>query len=45
VRTRYTLDRPPADWAFSSGFINAEMISEQLPKVDEPGTPFVMMCG
>jgi len=27
----YTLDRPPAGWKFSSGFITEEMISEHLP--------------
>ena len=27
----YTLDRPPADWGYSSGFISAEMIAAHLP--------------
>ncbi|EOD13334.1 NADH-cytochrome B5 reductase [Emiliania huxleyi CCMP1516] len=30
-RVHYTLDRPPAGWKFSSGFITEEMISEHLP--------------
>ena len=27
----YTLDRPPPSWAYSSGFINEDMIKEHLP--------------
>ncbi|XP_043337774.1 NADH-cytochrome b5 reductase 2 isoform X2 [Cervus canadensis] len=27
----YTLDRPPADWKYSSGFITKDMIKEHLP--------------
>ena len=27
----YTLDRPPEGWAFSSGFVTAEMIAAHLP--------------
>ena len=26
VKVWYTVDRPPANWNFSSGFINKEMI-------------------
>ena len=39
----YTLDRPPAGWGYSSGFINAEMIAAHLPP---PGDEtLVLMCG
>ena len=26
----YTVDRPPSDWAYSSGFINAAMLREHM---------------
>ena len=39
----YTLDRPPQNWGYSSGFINAEMCKKHLPK---PGKDtFYMVCG
>ena len=39
----YTLDRPPAGWGYSSGFITAEMIAAHLPP---PGDEtLVLMCG
>lgn len=44
-RRWYTLDRPPKDWKFSSGFINHDMIAEHLPKSDDEGSPLIMMCG
>lgn len=39
----YTVDRPPADWKFSAGFINDTMIKERLfaPADDS----VVLMCG
>jgi cytochrome-b5 reductase len=39
----YTLDRPPAKWGYSSGFITAEMIKERLPGPDEES--LILMCG
>ncbi|XP_043847432.1 NADH-cytochrome b5 reductase 2-like [Dromiciops gliroides] len=39
----YTLDRPPNDWKYSSGFINADMIKDHLPP---PGADtIILMCG
>lgn len=39
----YTLDRPPPDWRYSSGFISAEMIEAHLPP---PGDEtLVLLCG
>uniref|UniRef100_A0A8R1DHG7 NADH-cytochrome b5 reductase n=1 Tax=Caenorhabditis japonica TaxID=281687 RepID=A0A8R1DHG7_CAEJA len=42
-RVWYTVDRPPANWKFSSGFINDAMIKENL----YPSGPdsAVLMCG
>jgi cytochrome-b5 reductase len=39
----YTLDRPPKNWKYSSGFVNTEMCREHLPA---PGADvFYLMCG
>jgi len=39
----YTLDRPPADWQYGSGFINRDMCEAHLPA---PGDDtLVLMCG
>jgi cytochrome-b5 reductase len=39
----YTVDRPPANWKYSSGFITAEMISQHMPP---PGDDtLILMCG
>jgi len=39
----YTLDRPPANWSYSTGFITETMIAEHLPA---PGNDtLVLMCG
>ena len=43
MRHRYTLDRPPTNWAYSSGFISPDMISEHLPAPSE--STVVVMCG
>ncbi|XP_019332630.1 NADH-cytochrome b5 reductase 2 isoform X2 [Alligator mississippiensis] len=38
----YTLDRPPQDWKYSSGFITADMIKAHPP----PGNDsIILMCG
>uniref|UniRef100_A0A7M4EFD0 NADH-cytochrome b5 reductase n=1 Tax=Crocodylus porosus TaxID=8502 RepID=A0A7M4EFD0_CROPO len=39
----YTLDRPPQDWKYSSGFITVDMIKAHLPP---PGNDsIILMCG
>lgn len=39
----YTLDKPPADWKYSSGFVNDTMIKDHLPA---PGDDtLILMCG
>ncbi|CAI8050573.1 NADH-cytochrome b5 reductase 2 [Geodia barretti] len=39
----YTLDRPPENWSYGSGFVSGEMISAHLPL---PGpTSQILMCG
>ncbi|PIO77857.1 hypothetical protein TELCIR_00037 [Teladorsagia circumcincta] len=39
----YTVDRPPAVWKYSTGFINDAMIKEHLPPPAEDTA--VLMCG
>ena len=39
----YTLDRPPADWAYSAGFISEQMVSNHLPKPSDE--TLILMCG
>ncbi|XP_012581193.1 PREDICTED: NADH-cytochrome b5 reductase 2 isoform X2 [Condylura cristata] len=39
----YTLDRPPADWSYSSGFITSDMIKEHLPPPEK--SPLILVCG
>uniref|UniRef100_A0A8C3NSK2 NADH-cytochrome b5 reductase n=1 Tax=Cyanoderma ruficeps TaxID=181631 RepID=A0A8C3NSK2_9PASS len=39
----YTLDRPPKDWKYSSGFVTADMLKAHLPA---PGSEtLILMCG
>lgn len=38
-----TVDQAPADWDFSQGFVNADMIQEHLPGPGEEN--LVLMCG
>lgn len=43
LQLHYTLDRPPAKWSHSTGFINADMVKEHLPA---PGSgTLILMCG
>jgi len=42
-KLHYTLDRPPAAWKYSTGFITEEMIKAHLPP-PKPST-LVLMCG
>ena len=39
----YTLDRPPADWKYGTGFINSEMCRMNLPPPGDDTMIFV--CG
>lgn len=39
----YTLDRPPADWKYGSGFINTAMCRDHLPSRGDDSMVFV--CG
>ncbi|KJE89688.1 diaphorase [Capsaspora owczarzaki ATCC 30864] len=39
----YTLDKAPAGWKFSEGFINADMIAEHLPAATPDAQ--ILMCG
>lgn len=39
----YTVDRPPADWKYDAGFINADMVRRHLPK-PSPDT-VLLVCG
>lgn len=42
-KLHYTLDRPPTEWAHSTGFISEEMVKEHLPAPGD-GT-VILMCG
>uniref|UniRef100_A0A672QIF2 Cytochrome b5 reductase 1 n=2 Tax=Sinocyclocheilus grahami TaxID=75366 RepID=A0A672QIF2_SINGR len=39
----FTVDQAPADWEYSQGFINAEMIQEHLPPPSDDS--MILMCG
>jgi cytochrome-b5 reductase len=39
----YTLDRPGEGWAYSTGFIDHDMVKSQLPEPD--ADTMVLMCG
>lgn len=42
-RVHYVLDRPPAGWSFSSGYVTREMIAQYLPAAG-PDTK-ILLCG
>eukprot|EP00804_Cyclotella_cryptica_P016755 CCRYP_002054-RA/>CCRYP_002054-RA protein AED:0.10 eAED:0.10 QI:242/1/1/1/1/1/2/39/314 len=44
-KLHYTLDRPPANWKHSTGFITKEMIDTHLPKCASDGSTQILMCG
>lgn len=44
-KIHYTLDRPPAGWKYSTGFINKEMLEKSLPKAASDGSTQILMCG
>jgi len=39
----FTLDKPPQDWSYSSGFVNTDMIKDHLPPVSSD--VLVVLCG
>ena len=39
----YTLDRPDDDWTYSTGFVDADMISKHLPAASKD--TLILMCG
>jgi len=39
----YTLDRPPTEWSYSSGFINEDIVRSHLPASSDHS--IVLMCG
>jgi len=41
----YTLDRPPKDWKYGTGFINEEMIYNHMPKRQMSGDTTICICG
>jgi cytochrome-b5 reductase len=43
VHVWYTLDRPGADWKYSSGFINKDMVAQHLPA--PAADSVILMCG
>ena len=43
LKVWYTLDRPPTDWSYSSGFINEDMILGHMPSASKDS--IVLMCG
>jgi len=45
VHVHYTLDRPPADWKYSSGFINEEMLMKSMPKRQMAEDTTILICG
>jgi len=42
-KLHYTLDRPPKGWAYSEGFITADMIKSHMPPPGED--TIILMCG
>lgn len=43
VNLWFTLDRPPQDWRYSSGFVTSDMIKDHLPPAS--GDVLVVLCG
>jgi len=47
-QVHYTLDRPPAEWSGSTGFIDQPMLEKTMPSygIPTPGTtPQILICG
>jgi len=45
VHVHYTLDRPPTDWKYSSGFIDEEMLIKSMPKRQMAEDTTILICG
>ncbi|CAK6969952.1 NADH-cytochrome b5 reductase 2 [Scomber scombrus] len=43
VNVWFTLDKPPQDWRYSSGFVNADMIKDHLPAPSSD--VLLVLCG
>jgi len=43
LRIFFTLDKPPQDWRFGSGFVSAEMMQQHLPAADQD--VMLLVCG
>nr|XP_019965084.1 PREDICTED: NADH-cytochrome b5 reductase 2-like [Paralichthys olivaceus] len=43
VQLWFTLDRPPQDWSYSSGFVSHDMIKEHLPAPSSDA--LIVLCG
>ena len=41
----YTLDRPPTNWAYSTGFVNKDMVEKNVLSGKSGGDVQVLMCG
>lgn len=41
----YTLDNPPENWKYSSGFINKDMIATHLPPPASNDSTLIIICG
>lgn len=44
-KIHYTVDRPPAGWKYSTGFINKDMLEKSMPKAASDGSSQILMCG
>ncbi|KAL8352604.1 hypothetical protein RB601_002766 [Gaeumannomyces tritici] len=43
LRLHYLLDRPPADWAYGSGYVTRDVLAERMPSPAPDAK--VMLCG
>jgi cytochrome-b5 reductase len=43
IRVHFTLDKPPANWTGSKGFVTADMLAAHLPAASED--TLVLLCG
>lgn len=44
-KLHYTLDTPPSEWKYSTGFITKDMIKAHFPAASEDGSAQILMCG
>ncbi|CAG8482950.1 2965_t:CDS:2 [Paraglomus brasilianum] len=45
IKVWYTVDVPPSDWKYSSGYISEDMIRDNLFAPEDGGQSIVLMCG